>query len=122
MRAAKRRSRATASANMPRLTEDKLACDFPNTWTVAKYDHWAFYRNRFQSSCTGNKAMDFLGFDPATQTLWLIELKDYRQFRRTKDHKISLWDEVAIKARDTLAGLPRKWTSGTTTTPSLSSR
>jgi hypothetical protein len=38
-------------------------------------------------------------------TLWMIELKDYRQFRRTKDDKISLWDEVAIKARDTLAGL-----------------
>ena len=33
------------------------------------------------------------------------ELKDYRRFRRTKDDKISLWEEVAIKARDTLAGL-----------------
>lgn len=90
---------------MPRLTEDKLAYDFPVTWQVTKYDDWAFYRNQFQNSCTGNKAMDFLGFDPVEQTLWMIELKDYRQFQRTKDNKISLWDEVSLKARDTLAGL-----------------
>lgn len=49
--------------------------------------------------------MDFLGFEPSYRTLWMVELKDYRQFRRTKDEKISLWDEVAVKARDTLAGL-----------------
>ncbi len=90
---------------MPRLTEAKLACDFPPAWRVTKYDEWAFYRNQFQNCCTGNKAMDFLAFDPADQTLWMVELKDYRQFRRTKDDKIPLWDEVAIKARDTLAGL-----------------
>lgn len=90
---------------MQRLNEAKLACDFPDAWSVTKYDDWAFYRKQFRDSCRGNKGMDFLGFDPAEMTLWMIELKDYRQFRRTKDDKISLWDEVAIKARDTLAGL-----------------
>ena len=35
----------------------------------------------------------------------LIEVKDYRQFRRVKDAEIRLWDEVGIKARDTLAGI-----------------
>ncbi len=34
----------------------------------------------------------------------MVELKDYRFGPRPKD-KIPLWDEVAIKARDTLAGL-----------------
>jgi hypothetical protein len=90
---------------MKRLQEARLACDFPDAWNVTKYDDWAFYRNQFRDSCRGNKGMDFLGFDPATMTLWMIELKDYRQFTRAKDDKISLWDEVAIKARDTLAGL-----------------
>jgi hypothetical protein len=90
---------------MPRLTDGKLACDFPPAWHVTKYDDWAFYRNQFQSCCTGNKSMDFLGFNPKDQTLWMVEVKDYRQFRRSKDDKISLWDEVAIKARDTLSGL-----------------
>jgi hypothetical protein len=90
---------------MSKLTEGKLACDFPPTWHVTKYDDWAFYRKQFLKCCTGNKGMDFLGFNPTDQTLWMIELKDYRRFRRTKDEKIPLWDEVAIKARDTLSGL-----------------
>ena len=89
---------------MPRLEEDKLACEFPDTWQITKYDDWAFYRNQFQSSCCGNKGMDFLGFNPQEQTLWMIELKDYRVGKRGVD-KIPLWDEIAIKTRDTLAGL-----------------
>jgi len=90
---------------MTRLIEGKLASDFPDLWRVTKYDDWAFYRNQFGSCCGGNKSVDFLGFNPTDRTLWLIELKDYRRFRREKDNKISLWEEVAIKARDTLAGL-----------------
>lgn len=90
---------------MKRLTEDKLAHDFPDAWSVTKYDDWAFYRNQFQNCCGGNKAMDFLGYDPTERTLWMVELKDYRQFSRTKDDKTPLWDEVALKARDTLAGI-----------------
>jgi hypothetical protein len=88
---------------MKRLSEGKLACDFRDDWIVSKYEEWSFYRKQFQSSCTGNKAMDFLGFDPQVSVLWLVELKDYRRYPRTKG--ISLWDEVAIKTRDTLAGL-----------------
>lgn len=90
---------------MPTLTEGKLACSFPDDWHITKYDDWAFYKNRFVNSCCGNKGVDFLAYDPAERILWLIELKDYRQFRRAKDDKIKLWEEVAIKARDTLAGL-----------------
>lgn len=47
--------------------------------------------------------MDFLAIEPQDRTLWLIEVKDCRRYPRKKE--ISLWDEVAIKARDTLAGL-----------------
>ena len=90
---------------MPRLTEGRLACEFHRTWKITKYDDWAFYRKQFQNCCNGNKGMDFLGFNPADATLWMVEIKDYRRCSRTKDDKISLWDEVAIKARDTLAGL-----------------
>ena len=97
---------------MPRLTEGNLACDFPPAWEATKYDEWAFFRNQFSNCCNdaqssrrelrGSQAVDFLALDPS-RTLWLIELKDYRHHRRTKPEKI--WTEVAIKARDTLAGL-----------------
>ncbi len=90
---------------MKRLQEARLACDFPDDWHVTKYDDWPFYQNQFRNCCKGCKGMDFLGFEPSAGTLWMVELKDYRQFQRTKDDKISLWDEVAVKARDTLAGL-----------------
>jgi hypothetical protein len=88
---------------MKRLLEGKLACDFRDDWSVSKYDDWAFYRNQFQGCCMGNKGMEFLALEPQDRTLWLIELKDYRRNRRTKE--MDIWDEVAIKARDTLAGL-----------------
>ena len=80
-----------------------MTCSFPTTWNVTKYDGWAFYLNQFRDSCKGNKGVDFLGIDPASKILWMVEIKDYREHRRTKD--TPLWDEVAIKARDTLAGL-----------------
>ncbi len=90
---------------MTTLTEGHLSCTFPDGWNITKYDDWAFYRNRFVDACGGNKAVDFLAYDPQGRTLWLVELKDYRQFRRTKDAKLSLCDEIALKARDTLAGI-----------------
>ena len=97
---------------MLRLTERKLACDFPPNWEATKYDDWAFYRNQFSNCCNdgqsstptlrGSRAVDILAIAP-DRTLWLIELKDYRRHRRTKPEGI--WTEVALKARDTLAGL-----------------
>lgn len=35
----------------------------------------------------------------------MVELKDYRHHRRTKDSNLSLGEEITFKARDTLAGL-----------------
>lgn len=87
---------------MTTLQEGRLEFRFPDDWQATAYDKWPFYQNRFKDCCCGNKAVDILALAP-NQILWLIEVKDYRQHRRTKD--ISLWDEIAIKARDTLAGL-----------------
>lgn len=80
-----------------------LTFDFPATWSVTQYDDWPFYRNQFQACCNGNKAVDLLALDPSDGTLWLVEVKDYRQHPRSKP--LTPWDEMAQKARDTLAGL-----------------
>lgn len=88
---------------MPSLTEGKIRFNFRDGWEATQYDSWAFYANQFKDACGGNKAVDFLAFHPDEEPLWLIEVKDYRQHPRTKS--IHVWDEMAIKARDTLAGL-----------------
>ncbi|GAB4216997.1 MAG: hypothetical protein OHK0022_58810 [Roseiflexaceae bacterium] len=88
---------------MTQYAEGNITFDFPDHWHVTKYDDWAFYRNQFMKSCDGNKGVDFLAYDPQDRTLWLIEVKDYRQNPRTKSEP--LWKEIATKVRDTLAGL-----------------
>jgi hypothetical protein len=88
---------------MIRLVEQQLEHTFEAEWTASKYDEWPFYRNHFSGACAGNKAIDFVAIDPTCDVLWLIELKDYRRYRRTKG--IDLADEMAIKVRDSLAGL-----------------
>jgi hypothetical protein len=75
---------------------------FNDTAAVSKYDEWSFYRNQFENGCyQGNKAVDLLCCSEAVA--WLIEVKDYRQHPRTKVQDLS--DEIAIKVRDSLAGL-----------------
>ena len=81
---------------------DGMRLTMPAGWWVWKYDESAFHQAQFQSFAGGIKAMDVIALDPA-QTLWLIELKDYRQNKRRKPS--SVFAEVAGKARDTLAGL-----------------
>jgi len=88
---------------MATLYEGSLAFSFPDTWRVAKYDGWAFYRNQFKDSCLGCKAVDFLAIDPDRSELWLIEVKDYRRSPREKN--ITMWDEMALKTLHTLAGI-----------------
>lgn len=84
------------------ITEGALTFTFSGQATAQKYDDWSFYRNQFQNGCaTDNKAVDIACL--AGQEAWLIEVKDYRAHTRTK--LLDLADEVAIKVRDTLAGL-----------------
>jgi hypothetical protein len=87
---------------MTALTEGKLTFTFPNGWQVSKYDEWPFYRNQF-IRCLDSRAVDFLALSPNSEILWLIEVKDYRLNQRTKTTE--LFDEVASKVKDTLAGL-----------------
>jgi hypothetical protein len=51
---------------------------------------------------TGAKAVDIVAIDP-DRCCWAIEVKDYRIHPRTK--VIDIADEVALKARDSLAVL-----------------
>ena len=89
---------------MPEIKEGMLVFLFPGGWDAGKYDAWAFYLRRFQKICGGAKAVDIVAVSPGPQReLWLIEVKDYRIHRRTKALDLPL--EVALKVRDTLAGL-----------------
>ncbi len=83
------------------IQEDRLAFTFPMGAQSSKYDAWSHYRNQFNSAFGGTKAVDMVY--ATADTAWLIEVKDYRVNPRTK--AIDLADEVALKVRDTLAGL-----------------
>ncbi len=87
---------------MPSLTEGKLRFAFPDTWEASKYDDWSHYRNQAISICGGAKAIDILALE-TTVCCWLLEVKDYREHRRTKT--IVIGDEIAAKVRDTLAAI-----------------
>lgn len=86
---------------MTEIEEGGLTFSFPDHCEAGKYDEWSFYREQFQSAAGGSKAVDMLCI--ADDVAWLIEVKDYRHHRRAK--AIDLCDEVAMKVRDTLAGL-----------------
>ena len=86
---------------MTNITEGDLIFSFPDCCQASKYDDWSFYRKQFQAVAGGSKAVDILCVEGDAS--WLIEIKDYRQHNRTKPSSIA--DELAIKVRDTLAGL-----------------
>lgn len=87
---------------MTRTAEvDGMQLTMPQGWWVWDYDKSAFHSS-FQNLAGGSKAMDAVAWEPGG-TLWLIELKDYRQHRRTKPS--SVYAEVAGKVRATLAAL-----------------
>ena len=83
------------------LSEGNLTFIFKEPSQAIQYDNWSFFRNQFQSTCGSAKAVDMICI--ANNITWLIEIKDYRQHRRTKP--MELGSEIAIKVRDTLAGL-----------------
>ena len=85
---------------MTTITEGALTFSFPDGCHAGKCDGWSHYRNQFQAVAGSSKAVDILCI--AGDTSWLIEIKDYRQYPRTK--AIDIADELAMKVRDTLAG------------------
>jgi hypothetical protein len=107
------------------IQEGNLTFTFPETWAASKLDGWIFYqggigkKNGFKDCCGGNKSVDLMARDPASNILWLIEIKDYRNHRRTKPQ--SIWEEVAIKVRDSLAGVLAAKMNATGTEQTLAS-
>ena len=87
-----------------RFREGQISFDFPNGWLIARPGESPYYSRHFQrfgSGGQGVKEADFVAWDPAEKTVWLMEVKDYRLHPRTKIHDLA--DEVVEKARDTLA-------------------
>ena len=83
------------------LTEGRLTFYFQGVNLATQYDNWQHYRNQYSSACGSSKAVDFIVCK--NHEVWLIEVKDYR--RNTRSKEIGLAEEVALKVRDTLAGL-----------------
>lgn len=81
---------------------DGFKFSFNDDWSVEKYDEWTYYKKSFQGVRLGVKAVDLLALSPE-RVLFLIEVKDYRAFPRTKASDIGL--EVSCKVFDTLAAL-----------------
>ena len=82
--------------------EGALTLRFPAPWPVFKYDETPFYVKHAQLLAE-SKAVDVIAHEPSANVLWLIELKDYRAQRRLKS--LDLFDEIATKVRDTVAGI-----------------
>lgn len=72
---------------------------------ASQYDTWAFYRKQFINVVNGTKAVDFIYVDKSQNTSWLIEVKDYRHPDAERIKPSDLGETVALKVRDTLAGL-----------------
>lgn len=83
------------------IEEGRLTFRFPAAALSSKYDDWAHYRKQFNPAFGGTKAVDLLFVDGGTG--WLIEIKDYRVGCQIT--AVELAEAVALKVRDTLAGL-----------------
>ena len=87
--------------------EGQLTFDFPDGWRICRLGETSYYSRHFQGFCSsagsggGCKEVDFLAYDPKERVLWLVEVQDYRVQQRTKP--IDVADEIAVKARDSLA-------------------
>jgi len=100
------------------LKEKKLEFTFDDSWIVLKYDEQSDYLNKIKR-LNSTKAVDFIGVfqgenDEVDQ--YFIEVKDFTAYEiENKKKKETLPLEVALKVRDTAAGLVG--ISKTTSTP-----
>lgn len=81
---------------MPDIDVDDLTFCFPEGWQVTKFDDWAFYRNQFSKMHDNIKAVDVLAISPEADTLWMIEVKDFRKQKRAKSEPLheEIWKKV----------------------------
>jgi hypothetical protein len=95
---------------MNSINVDSRTFDFPDEWLVVKYDEIPYYTTKFQNPSKGKlkpemKAVDLiaLGKSGNEQVMYMIESKDYRVHRRTKDMPPA--EEFIHKVLDTLTGM-----------------
>ncbi|HPD29415.1 MAG TPA: hypothetical protein PLL20_05430 [Phycisphaerae bacterium] len=99
------------------ITESNLRFEFSDPWVVLKYDEHLCYRavmeklkgtvvnNRGEEECWRTTAVDVVATRP--KLLLFLEIKDFRGHRIQTKTRVGddLAVEVAVKTRDTLAGL-----------------
>ncbi len=110
---------------MPSITEQRLRFDFPEGWNVSAYDKESFFQGQMARfgdmelvckkckeqlkclNCSHRKVAGIAGIDilaiAPDNICWQIEVKDYRLTREKQFEFLA--DAVAVKVRDTLAGL-----------------
>ena len=92
---------------MTSIDVDSRTFVFPDGWLVMKYDDTPYYKKQFQgidrTSRGGMKAVDLIALKKADGVMYLIESKDYRVKRRSKE--ISPHEEFIQKVLDTLTGI-----------------
>lgn len=88
------------------MREGNLDFIFGRSWKVLKYDeNGGFYKTKMARNVSHTKAVDFLCIPQGNESLLLMEAKDFSlgvPHREKFDH---LPMAVAIKARDTVAGI-----------------
>ncbi len=88
------------------MREGTLNFDFGGSWTVLKYDKdGGFYKTKMEKNIKPTKAVDFLCIPQNQQPLLFMEVKDFSLGFPHQDKFNNVPMVVAIKARDTVAGI-----------------
>lgn len=88
------------------ISVDSRIFHFDDSWLVMKYDDTPYYQRHLKNKSgwkRGMKGVDLIAYNPADGTLYLIESKDYRKYRRKKE--ISPEQEFFDKVMDTFTGI-----------------
>jgi hypothetical protein len=88
------------------MREGNLDFEFGPSWTVLKYDEAGrFYKTKMSANVAPTKAIDFLCIPGNQQPLLLMEAKDFSLGVPHREKFDNVPMAVAIKARDTVAGI-----------------
>ncbi len=83
------------------VEEGRVRFNFPRGWRVSRFDRWTYYRS-YAKIHPGIKAVDLLALSP-DDTLYIIEVKDFRSSVRTKE--MPLDQELILKVCWTMSVL-----------------
>ncbi len=88
------------------MREGNLDFDFGGSWTALKYDEaGGFYKTKMDKNVKPTKAVDFLCIPRDRQPLLIMEAKDFSLGVPHQEKFNNVPMAVAIKARDTIAGI-----------------